>query len=157
MKTTAVFCNTGYYILLQMSISNCVQSHVHYHLNLSTEINLWRIGFDMVHRMIAQSTSKLRQLLVTLFYHQHRGHPGFSVSLFAVLPLTAATFLYHLTKLASEAQEQPSVRPAVCSKVEGCVAWLRVQQLILFGNRCAPCSQQKHLFLCVVSNIVFLW
>lgn len=60
----------------------------------------------MLYRMIAQRTSKLRQLLVTLFSHQERGHPGFSVFLFPVLPLTAATFLYHLTKLASEAQEQ---------------------------------------------------
>jgi transketolase N-terminal domain/subunit len=76
----------------------------------------------MVHRMIGQGTSKLRQLLVTLFYHQKRGHPGFSISLFPVLPLTAATFLYHLTKLASEAEEQPSVRPVVCSKSVGCVA-----------------------------------
>lgn len=118
---------------------------------------MWRIRFDLLHRMIAQGTSKLRQLLVTLFYHQQRGHPRFSVSLFPVLPLTAATFLYHLTKLASEAQEQPSVRPVVCSKSVGCVAWLRGQQLILFGNRCAPCSQQKHLFsLCCVEHCVLV-
>lgn len=129
---------------------------VHLYPNLSIEIHLWQIGLDMVYGMIGQGTSKLRQLLVTLFYHQERGHPEFSVSLFPVLPLTAATFLYHLTKLASEAQEQPSVRPAVRSKAVGCVACLRGQELILFGNRCASCSQQKHLFLCVVSNIVFL-
>lgn len=152
MKTSAMFCSIGCYVLLHTFTSKlCATTCV-----CISELIYWTSfvadRFVMVYRMIAQGTSQLRQLLVTLFNHQERGHPGFSVFVFPVLPLTAATFLYHLTKLASEA-----VWPAVSWKSVGCVAWLRGQRLILFGNRCASCSQQKHLFLCVVSNIVFLW